>query len=1041
MKKVQGVLIALLLFGMYGFAEAEIVTYHLSGEITTSYDKDNLLPGIEVGSPFEVEFSYDTSLAPYTSSANELAVYSSPDVTLLITVGGYEFNGIQATAYVVNNRNGLDYFRLGIHSAEPYSEYSFPVETSPLPPNGNELFYMKFDDNTMTAFSDTSLPPALNLNNFSSLNMYISGGIPNQINIQGVINADTPPVPNGVIDQQQPDIDTSVGAITIGGSSEQVVAQTVTTGISGNLTEIQLPVACSIVSDLQLEIQGVDSTGFPDGNTLSSELISGNTIPSSSEGPVFRRLLLSSPVYMDVGDEFAIVMSSVDNCGVFQGPIGDTYLNGNYYHKTPAGTAGNWTSSCTHQNARCDVPFKTIVDPVVIDTDGDGIPDNTDICPDVSDPDQSDSDSDGYGDACDNCPAISNPFQDDLDADGIGDLCDEDDDNDTWNDEIDNCPILYNPDQFDSDDDGVGDACDSCVFDPAKTQPGQCGCNIADIDTDSDGIADCNDTCPYDTGFAQTDTDGDSIGDACDNCPDIANATQADGDQDGIGDACDARTAPRPNDPSPLDQSASLENRIIELEGIVASQQQQITILINALGEAGLGQLTSSVNELQGRVEARNVLDGLVPFLSVEESDIFIEGANFHVRNGAGATDTVDGTGNIIIGYNALRESGNDRSGSHNLVIGDRHAYSQYGGLVAGEENTLSAPYASIAGGTGNTVRGDHSAILGGYQNFIDGTHGSIVGGVQNFIGGILSSGEEVGGASILGGMQNETYGNSSSIVGGYKNETGGDFAAILGGERNVANGDTSAILGGLRNITEGDNSSLIGGKDEVIGPGQEVGPILSPYQEVMEIVDNNTLLISGVNVQIVNGTGNTQSVNGKGNLILGYNVESNLPVDIQGGRTGSHNIIVGDFNNYDASSGVAVGLYNYLGSSGVVFGVGNKITAQPVNGVPGVASVLGGYLNEAAGMFSAVLGGTENTVASGISSLSVVVGGSQNTADGRGVVIVGGLDNTATGTNSMVAGGRSNTAEGEAASIGGGMGNRATRPTSSIPTGQYITE
>ena len=35
------------------------------------------------------------------------------------------------------------------------------------------------------------------------------------------------------------------------------------------------------------------------------------------------------------------------------------------------------------------------------DRDGDGVPDNTDNCPDIANPDQADSDGDGDGDACD----------------------------------------------------------------------------------------------------------------------------------------------------------------------------------------------------------------------------------------------------------------------------------------------------------------------------------------------------------------------------------------------------------------------------------------------------------------------------------------------------------------------------------------------------------------------------------------------------------------------------------------------------------------
>ena len=40
----------------------------------------------------------------------------------------------------------------------------------------------------------------------------------------------------------------------------------------------------------------------------------------------------------------------------------------------------------------------------VIDSDGDGVSDEQDNCPQYANPDQEDADNDGYGDACDSCP-------------------------------------------------------------------------------------------------------------------------------------------------------------------------------------------------------------------------------------------------------------------------------------------------------------------------------------------------------------------------------------------------------------------------------------------------------------------------------------------------------------------------------------------------------------------------------------------------------------------------------------------------------------
>ena len=90
------------------------------------------------------------------------------------------------------------------------------------------------------------------------------------------------------------------------------------------------------------------------------------------------------------------------------------------------------------------------------DKDNDGVTNENDNCPTITNADQNDSDGDGVGDVCDNCPNDANPGQEDENNNYIGDACDggADNDGDGIPDDIDNCPSMPNSDQLDTDKDG-----------------------------------------------------------------------------------------------------------------------------------------------------------------------------------------------------------------------------------------------------------------------------------------------------------------------------------------------------------------------------------------------------------------------------------------------------------------------------------------------------------------------------------------------------------------------------------------------------------
>ncbi|TLP71808.1 OmpA family protein [Maribacter sp. ACAM166] len=128
------------------------------------------------------------------------------------------------------------------------------------------------------------------------------------------------------------------------------------------------------------------------------------------------------------------------------------------------------------------------------DTDGDGIYDKDDACPEVAGLEAfngcPDADGDGIEDSKDSCP------------------------NEAGSKEMNGCP--------DADGDGVADKDDACPNEAGVAALAGCP------DADSDGVADKDDACPAEAGPAENkgcpwpDTDGDGVLDKDDTCPDVA---------------------------------------------------------------------------------------------------------------------------------------------------------------------------------------------------------------------------------------------------------------------------------------------------------------------------------------------------------------------------------------------------------------------------------------------------------------------------------------------------------------------------------------
>ncbi len=159
-------------------------------------------------------------------------------------------------------------------------------------------------------------------------------------------------------------------------------------------------------------------------------------------------------------------------------------------------------------------------EPVIIDTDMDGVPDEQDLCPTTAGVMElsgcPDADGDGVTDGDDKCPNTPGLVEmmgcPDTDGDGIADVDDECP-NESGIARLNGCP---EPVIVDTDGDGVPDDRDECIN--AAGTMALNGCP----DRDGDGVADKNDRCPDAAGTAATngcpDTDGDGVVDADDDC-------------------------------------------------------------------------------------------------------------------------------------------------------------------------------------------------------------------------------------------------------------------------------------------------------------------------------------------------------------------------------------------------------------------------------------------------------------------------------------------------------------------------------------------
>ncbi|MEE4185800.1 MAG: hypothetical protein V2J12_08540 [Gammaproteobacteria bacterium] len=251
-----------------------------------------------------------------------------------------------------------------------------------------------------------------------------------------------------------------------------------------------------------------------------------------------------------------------------------------------------------------------------------------------------------------------------------------------------------------------------------------------------------------------------------------------------------------------VDFFGNTNSRLAALESTVAQQQAYISLLESYI------EVDETTNPARPTVR--------------------IVAANLQVVNGEGSTSTINGLGNIIVGYDELR--GNVRvrcsngaylsfdscvaagyvwgdrfkTGSHNLVVGAQNNYGSYGGIVAGYRNIINREFASVPGGRDNVASGLYSSVSGGRDNGASGLYSVVSGGFSN-----TASAQE---AVVSGGRINTASGSQSVVSGGQNNTASGTYSVVSAGNANDASGETSVVSGGTGNLASGVRSAVSGG-------------------------------------------------------------------------------------------------------------------------------------------------------------------------------------------------------------------------------------
>jgi hypothetical protein len=398
----------------------------------------------------------------------------------------------------------------------------------------------------------------------------------------------------------------------------------------------------------------------------------------------------------------------------------------------------------------------------------------------------------------------------------------------------------------------------------------------------------------------------------------------------------------------------------------------------------------------------------------------------------------VGGLGNTITSGASYSFIG---AGSYNLANGN------YSSLAGGESNNTSNAHATVAGGRFNHVAGQYGTVPGGYNNTADGNYSFAAGAMSSSTAQGAFTWNDSGGATVrlLNAVTDRTLfkNRGGFIVTGSTNtnmlgtldrgmiitgsglvgiSTGVPWAALDVVSSATASNVYAQIWRNASGVVVASMTSQGTLYLTAAGTGDNLGDHTATAD--LNLAQNDILSVAsmtmvGKGLQLATGLLSTDSgvflstsgqvvTLGLGNGTAQPNARGIGAVDLQTARAAATKVAAGPYSVISGGSdNSSVGSYSTVSG-----GLGNNINASSVaNGV-----IAGGTNNNIWGVVSSPVigGGSGNQINNG-ATYSVIAGGDTNTmlANASNAVISGGSNNIVLGQYAMVPGGRSNVAQG----------------------------